>query len=126
MKAWLLSICGLIIFIILSSLVQFRIQDNSKRFDKEIAKIEDNLVKKNWQKTYTKLYVLKTKWEKTKPLWAMLLHHQEIDSIDQSLIRSLRAIKSKNFTQSQIELGSLQHYIQHIPEREKFSLVNVF
>jgi hypothetical protein len=67
----------------------------------------------------------KKEWQKTKLLWAMLIIHREIDSIDEALIRSMKATQSKNYSEALIELNILKHYFKHIPEREKFSLVNI-
>jgi hypothetical protein len=125
MKTWLIAITGLIIFVGLAVFVQYRIEDTSKHLDYDINKVNFDLTKQHWDQTLKELQTIKEKWQRTKPLWAMLLHHNEIDSIDQALIRALIAIQCKDYSEAQIELGSLQHFIQHIPEHEKFSLVNI-
>ncbi|HBE77326.1 MAG TPA: hypothetical protein DDW65_06030, partial [Firmicutes bacterium] len=34
--------------------------------------------------------------------------------------------QSKNYSEALMELDTLRHFIQHIPERERFNLVNIF
>ncbi|MGE5582019.1 MAG: DUF4363 family protein [Bacillota bacterium] len=126
MKVWLLSLLGLILFIMLAVFVQNKVQTNTRKLDQEIKRVNSTLNRKQWSQTLEQLKGVKKKWERVKPMWAVIIHHQEIDSIDQALTRTLEATKSKNYTQAQIELGSLQHFIRHVPEREKFNLVNIF
>ena len=125
MKIWLISMAGLIIFIGLAVWVQYNIQNTSGQLDQTLKKVAISLTHKHWDQTLERLQAIKHSWQKIKPLWAMLLHHSEIDSIDQALIRTMKTTQSKNYSEAQMELGSLQYFIRHIPEREKFSLVNI-
>jgi DNA-directed RNA polymerase specialized sigma subunit len=125
MRTWLISVAGLIIFIGLALFVQHQIQNTSKQIDQAIKRIDVSLTHKHWDQALEKLQNIERRWKKTKSLWAMLLNHHEIDSIDQALVRTMKATQSKNYSEAQMELGSLQHFIRHIPEREKFNLVNV-
>jgi hypothetical protein len=125
MRTWLISVAGLIIFIGLALFVQYQIQNTSKKLDQVIKSVDISLTHKHWDQALKKLQTIKQRWQKTQPIWAMLLNHSEIDSIDQALIRTMKATQSKNYSESQMELGSLQHFIRHIPEREKFNLVNI-
>jgi hypothetical protein len=126
MKAWLIAMAGLVLFIGLALLIQYHIQATADQFEYSIQKATTTLNQHQWQSTSAIIQQIKTRWQKTKLLWAMLIIHREIDSIDQALIRSAKAVQSKNYSEALIELGSLRHSIQHIPEREKFSLMNIF
>jgi hypothetical protein len=125
MKTWVITMAGLILFIGLAVLVQNNIQNTSEQLDQTLEKVTISLTQQHWEQTLKRLQVIQHRWQKIKPLWAMMLHHSEIDSIDQALIRTMKATQSKNYSEAQMELGSLQHFIRHIPEREQFNLVNV-
>jgi hypothetical protein len=125
MKVWISAMAGLVIFIGLALYVQVQMQNTSDKLAQEIEKVNITLRFQQWDLSLAKLKIVKQKWERTKPFWAMLIIHREIDSIDEALIRAMKAIQSKNDSEAQMELGSLQHYIQHIPERERFNLVNI-
>lgn len=126
MKVWISAMIGLALFIGLGIYVQIQLEKTSLSFTKETKELDTVLKDQQWHPALKKLTLFENKWKKTKPFWAMLIIHREMDSIDEALIRTKKAIQSKNVSEAQMELGSLEHYIQHIPERERFSLVNIF
>lgn len=126
MKVWVIAMVGLILFISLGIYTQKQLIKTSQHFTKEIKNINALIEQQQWKPAAKKLIVFQNQWKKTKPFWAMLIIHREMDSIDEALIRTKKAVQSKNSSAAQMELGSLKHYIQHIPERERFSLVNIF
>ena len=126
MKVWITAMAGLVLFIGLAICVQNQIQNTSDLFGHEIAKIATIVEHRQWNPALKKLTLFQQKWGRIKPFWAMLIIHREMDSIDEALIRATKAVQTKSYSEAQMELGSLGHYIQHIPERERFSLVNIF
>ena len=126
MKTWLFSLAGLVVFIILTVIVQTSIQTSAKNLDHEISRIETQLHQEAWPAARDQLSRLASSWKKIKPLWSVLLIHREIDNIDQALVKTEKALLSKDLSATQIELGSLRHFLKHVPEREALNLVNVF
>jgi hypothetical protein len=125
-KTWLLSLAGLVVFIVLTIFVQNNIQTSANRLDQEIKRIEKQLSIDSWQAAHEQLSRLASSWQRIKPFWSVLLNHREIDSIDQALVKTKKALLSKDLPATQIELGSLRHFLKHVPEREALNLVNVF
>lgn len=125
MKVWLMTLGGLVIFIVAAWMIQHQTQRATEQLGRYITKADVALDQKDWQTGQKELTSLKSSWKKTKPGWSMFLHHEEIDSIDQALTRTLRAVKSRDFAQTQIELGDLKQLLEHIPELEKLNWVNV-
>ncbi|HBF37527.1 MAG TPA: hypothetical protein DDW50_09430 [Firmicutes bacterium] len=125
MKVWITAMAGLVLFVGLAIYIQNQIQTTSDRFDHEIAKLSVIVDYQQWDSALKKLTVFQQKWGRVKPFWAMLIIHREMDSIDEALVRTVKAIQTKNYSETQMELGSLEHYIQHIPERERFNWVNI-
>lgn len=126
MKVWVIAMVGLILFISLGIYTQKQLAKTSQHFTKEIKNIDALIEQQRWNPASKKLIVFQNQWKKVKPFWAMLIIHREMDSIDEALIRTEKAVQSKKSSEARMELGSLKHYIQHIPERERFSLVNIF
>ncbi len=126
MKVWVIAMVGLILFISLGIYTQKQLAKTAQHFTREIKNIEALIEQQQWKPAAKKLIAFQNQWKKAKPFWAMLIIHREMDSIDEALIRTKKAVQSKNSSEAQMELGSLKHYIQHIPERERFSLVNIF
>ncbi len=126
MKVWVIAMVGLILFISLGIYTQTRLTKTAQHFTREIKYIDALIEQQQWKRAAKKLILFQNQWKKIKPFWAMLIIHREMDSIDEALIRTEKAVQSKKSSEAQMELGSLKHYIQHIPERERFSLVNIF
>lgn len=125
MKVWLFTISGLVIFIILGLINQLFLEKNTHQLATRLQQVEKAIENKKWHQAIQGLNSLQKKWHKIKPVWSLLLNHREIDSIDQSLIRTRRAVQSHDDSNAWIEQGSLIEYIEHIPKREEFSLVNI-
>lgn len=125
MKVWLYSLLGLAVFIGCGLLVQWSLQKNTDRLTHKLKKVEAAVKKAEWSKGNAALKQVDRSWEKIKPGWSMLLHHREIDAIDEALVSAEAAIQSKSDPESRIELNSLRHLLEHVPKREGFNLVNI-
>ncbi len=126
MKVWIISLGCLISFLIVGSLVQSSLERAADRLNHQLTKVERELVARDWEQSLRELDKLQKSWEKTKPYWAVLTNHKEMDLIEEALIKTIKAISSQSYADARIHLGLLHGFIKHIPEREKFSLVNVF
>ena len=87
-----------------------KIKDESHNF-KELKK-EANKIYKEWKKTDGK--------------WAMLILHSELDLIETSLIKMKTQITENNLDIALEELETSIFLINHISEKERFCLKNVF
>lgn len=125
MKTWIFTISGLIVFIFLSLLNQSFLEKNTQQLASQLHRVEVAIGRKNWPEAGRGLQAVEKKWRKIKPLWSLLLHHQEIDAIDQALVRTQHGVRSRSYTLTLIEYGSLIAFIKHIPRREEFNLVNI-
>jgi hypothetical protein len=126
LKTWLFAVLGLIIFIILGLSNQMALTRNTDRLAMNLKKVEKAIRAQNWHEAETQLVEVQTEWNRIKPTWSLLLHHREIDAIDQSLIKTKRAVRARDLPAAEVEQGSLENYIKHIPKREQFNLVNIF
>jgi hypothetical protein len=125
LKIWLFSILGLGIFIMLSCLNQASLENQTHHLSIKLYQVEKAIQSRQWHEAGREIESIQTDWRKIKPTWSLLLHHREIDAIDQALIRTLKAIQSHDDSTARIEQGCLVKYIEHIPKREEFSLVNI-
>lgn len=126
MKVWILSLCGLLAFLVLSNLVQRYLDESAGRLNQKLAAIEPDLEAQNWDQSLLKLKSIQNTWEKTKIFWAVLTNHKEMDLIEEALIKTIKAVSSESYADARISLGVLRDFIKHIPEKERFSIVNVF
>ncbi len=126
MKVWIISLCGLLSFLAAGYLVQTYLDKSADRLNQKLAAVEPDLTIMDWGQSLQKLKSIQKNWEKTKPFWAVLTNHKEMDLIEEALIKTIRAVSSKSYADARINLGVLRDFIDHIPERERFSIVNVF
>ena len=66
------------------------------------------------------------KWQKTDEKWAIIVLHSELDLIETSLIKMKTEVEENNLDIAQEELQTSIFLINHISEKEKFCLKNVF
>jgi hypothetical protein len=126
MKVWLLSLLGLALFLAAGGLIQRQIHSATARFEIPLQRAEAAVAGRDWRTANSQLHRLEREWSKTKSLWAMLLNHKEIDSIEQALERSKQALASRSASDAAIELGALRYFLKHIYERERLTWVNIF
>jgi len=66
------------------------------------------------------------KWSKTEEKWAIIVLHSELDLIETSLIKMKTQIKENNLDIAQEELETSIFLVNHISEKEKFCIKNIF
>ena len=125
MKVGILSLLGVAIFLAFSIAIQVYISKSTAHLDQKFQTIESELNSQKWTQANRSLKTAKKNWNHIKPVWSLFLHHQEIDAIDEALVRTDKAVQTKNESASRIEMGTLRQYLKHIPERERFNLVNI-
>ena len=69
---------------------------------------------------------VETEWNKTHEIWASIVMHQELDNIEQALIRAKSNIEHGKLTDALEEIETTIFFVEHVKEREKLSLKNIF
>ncbi len=126
MKVWLLSLCFLLFFLIGGYQVQSSLNRIADQLNQQLGEVELKLSSKDWDQSLSKLNSFRKNWEKIKPYWAVLSNHKEIDLLEESLTKTIGATSCKSYVDALIHLSVLRDSIKHIPEKERFSLINVF
>lgn len=92
----------------------------------EPAERMETLIKEgNWEAAETSYQEIKKEWSRLRITWPMLIHHQEMDRIDDSLSKLKSYLGSQDQKDSLAELYTLMRFIEHIPQKEKFILQNI-
>ena len=65
-------------------------------------------------------------WENISNVWSIIVMHQEIDNIEQALVKSKAMINDGNIEDAIPELETAIFYVEHVNAREKLKLKNVF
>ena len=98
----------------------------SKKLLLKVYSIEDYIKKGDISSAEKIAIDLDKEWDIIEKKWTLLTNHHEIDNITSSVKTTLEFIKFQDIPSSMANLGSLKHYIQHIPNLEKLNLKNIF
>lgn len=65
-------------------------------------------------------------WGEISNIWSTVIMHQEIDNIQQALVRAKADINEGNLEDSIPEIQTAIFFAEHIEEREQLKLKNIF
>lgn len=74
----------------------------------------------------TNMKEVETKWRKISNVWSIIIVHQEIDNIEQALIRAKSNIEEGELEDALPEIETAIFFAEHINEREQLKLKNIF
>ena len=66
------------------------------------------------------------KWEEINKTWAEIVVHQELDNIHQSLTKAKSNIEEGGIEDAIQEIETALFFVEHVKQREKISLKNIF
>lgn len=125
-KTLIISLVGLFVVIILSIFIQKYLEKSSKVLIIEIDKLMEAVEADKINESVKLREQVQEKWDNTKKKWAALIDHEEIDNIEETMHRVEMLIGDpEEKVELLSELNRLSFYLEHIPEREAFSLENV-
>lgn len=90
--------------------------------DKVNSFVSDN----NWPGAKNAFQEAESKWASIREYWPMLIHHQEIDRIDECFGKIKSYLDHQDSSSTLAEIYVLSNYIQHIPENKRLNLQNIF
>jgi hypothetical protein len=125
MKTWLVALISFLFFIMLGLFSHNYLKQSSSRLCHQIDRIDRTVTAHQWPMADKQLAGIGQRWRRIAPIWAIFIHHQEIDNIENALVRLDKAIRSQDYPGSLMSSGELRHFLQHIPQREDFTMVNI-
>lgn len=85
-----------------------------------------SLEEENWALAESKAAAAEKEWERIVSCWQIFINHQEIDNIEQSLVRLKEFAAAREKADSLNELAVLMKSIGHIPETSVLTIGNIF
>lgn len=128
MKEIIIIISILIIIFTGSIVTQKYLNRTSDLLVDDLEDIKNDLEKNNLdsEKLAKKSEDMYKKWEEINAKWSIIILHDEIDLIETSLTKMKAEIKSGEIKDVMAELDTSIFLINHIKEKEKTSLKNIF
>jgi len=91
-----------------------------------IEELQDDMKSGKWDNANECLKKIDSNWSDVNTTWAVLIDHQEIENIDSTLSRLKMLVEYEEMPMALSEAEVLRNYIEHIPDKEKLTLENVF
>lgn len=80
----------------------------------------------NWSEAEKAFHEAEMKWSHIREYWPLLIHHQEIDRIEECFGKIKSYLAHQDSSNTLAEIYVLISYIQHIPENKRLNLQNIF
>ena len=80
----------------------------------------------NREEIKTKMKEVEKQWSEISKIWSTVIMHQEIDNIQQALVRAKIDIGEGNIEDAIPEIETAIFFAEHINEREQLKLKNIF
>lgn len=128
MKEMIIIISILIIIFTCSIVTQRYLNRTSDLLVDDLKEIKQNIENKDLdeKELAKKAEEMYEKWEKINAKWSIIVLHDEIDLIETSLIKMKTFVKAEEIEECMAELDTSIFLLNHIKEKEKTSLKNIF
>lgn len=111
-------------------LVKKHLERTTNELVKDLEELKEKtvLAKENQNRDEIKNTMQKVEehWSKISNIWSTVIMHQEIDNIQQALVRAKADIDDGNIEDAIPEIETAIFFAEHINEREQFKLKNIF
>ena len=128
MKEIIIIISILIIIFTGSIITQMYLNKTSALLIDKLENIKSDIENEKFdrEKVSKKAEEMYSEWEKINEKWSVIILHDEIDLIETALIKMKAEIKSGEIEDSMAEIDTSIFLLNHIKEKEKTSLKNIF
>ena len=129
---WKLFIIITIIGVILGGdiLVKKHLSNTTSEFVSKLEELKEKTVegkesddRKEAKDTIKKV---ENKWKEISKIWSTVIVHQEVDNIEQAIIRAKSYINDGKLEDAIPEIETAIFFAEHINQREQFKLKNIF
>ena len=128
MKEIIIIISILIIIFAGSIITQMYLNKTSALLIDKLENIKSDIENEKFdrEKVSKKAEEMYSEWDKINEKWSVIILHDEIDLIETALIKMKAEIKSGQIEDSMAEIDTSIFLLNHIKEKEKTSLKNIF
>ena len=86
------------------------------------------LAKKDNERSNIKKEVneIEKKWTEINKIWSTIVVHQELDNIEQAIIKAKSSIEEGELPDALQKIETTIFFVEHVKQREKLSLKNIF
>ncbi|WAM32589.1 DUF4363 family protein [Caldicellulosiruptor naganoensis] len=123
MKVWYIIISFIVLIVVLTVISTNIIIGATKQLESNLTRIHDynnyTLAKSSFRDTIRE-------WKKYKKQLAVLIEHQEIDSIEEQIAKTKELLEQGNKDLLLSELSTLKFYVNHVKDMALLKIENIF
>jgi hypothetical protein len=126
MKKFISSMVLLVAIVLSGLLLTGYLKKSSQKLVVTISEISELVNSGSWDIAKERVEGLDERWDSTEKKWGILIDHFEIDNIEMAMIKSKKYIDTKDLPLASAELDNLKFMVEHIYEKERLNLKNIF
>lgn len=88
--------------------------------------LENYITKEDYDNAYTLSLDYISQWKKTSKILTIYIHHEDLDHIDNEVLKLTQYIKVKDKSEALATIHVMKYLIDHIIDHEKVSISNIF
>ncbi|MGB4504426.1 MAG: DUF4363 family protein [Syntrophaceticus sp.] len=92
----------------------------------DLEEVKKVVEQEKWKESRDAYAQVNENWGDAHKKWAMFTDHYELDNIEMRLIRGQSFIEAEDATNAVVEINEAIMLLEHIPERERLTLYNIF
>lgn len=116
----------LLIIFLGANYIQKFLNSTSDLMASELEELKQAIKEKDKEKIQEKSDKIYSEWENINARWSVIVLHDEIDLIETSLIKMKSKIKIGKIDESIEDIDTSIFLVEHIKEKEKTNLKNIF
>ena len=130
MKDVAIIISILVLIVMGNYLIDRYLKETTDELVQSLTKLKEEVI--NTSKTGDRKSIknhmqgIEENWNKINEVWAIFVMHQEVDNIEQALIKAKSMINEGNIEDAIPEIETAIFFVEHVEQREKLMLKNIF
>ena len=88
--------------------------------------LENYIIKEDYSNAYSLSIDYIAQWKKTAKFLTIYIHHEDLDHVDNEVLKLTQYIKIKDKSESLATVHAMKYLIDHIKFHEKVSISNIF
>ena len=131
-KELIIVIIIVIAIIIIDTITQNYTRDSFEKINNELEKIKeiinkiDDQEKNSQQELQEKIKTMEEDWKIINRKPAFYIEHEELEKVNASMIKFKSYIQLEEYTEAIPELENCKYILDHIREKEKMQIINLF
>lgn len=106
--------------------VQWYLDSTAAELVVQLEGVMESVKQEDWEGSKTAFAGFEKNWDSQRKNWALVIDHLEIDNIEDRLARGQFFVEAEDAVNAGVEFGAAIMFLEHMPERERLTLYNIF